>query len=41
MKIPMVDLVGQYRSIQKEIDKAIKGVLESGWFVMGPNVKAF
>ena len=41
MKISMVDMVAQYRSIQKEIDKAVKDVLESGWFIMGPNVKAF
>jgi dTDP-4-amino-4,6-dideoxygalactose transaminase len=37
----MVDLVDQYRSIRKEVDKAVKDVIESGWFVMGPNVKAF
>ncbi|MFC1502489.1 DegT/DnrJ/EryC1/StrS family aminotransferase [bacterium] len=41
MKIPMVDLVAQYKSIQKEIDKVVKDVIESGWFVMGPNVQAF
>ena len=41
MKIPMVDLVVQYRSIQKEIDRAVKDVLKSGWFIMGPNVKMF
>jgi len=41
MKIPMVDLVAQYKSIQKEIDKVVKDVIESGWFIMGPNVKAF
>jgi len=41
MKIPMVDLVTQYKTIRKEIDKAVKEVIESGWFIMGPNVKAF
>ena len=37
----MVDLVNQYQSIRKEMDKAIKGILESGYFVMGPQVEAF
>ena len=41
MKIPMVDLVEQYQSIRKEIDKAVLDVMKSGWFVMGPNVQAF
>ena len=41
MKIPMVDLVAQYKSIQKEIDKVVKDVIESGWFIMGPNVQDF
>jgi dTDP-4-amino-4,6-dideoxygalactose transaminase len=41
MKIPMVDLVEQYKSIHKEIDKTVKEVMASGWFIMGPNVKAF
>jgi dTDP-4-amino-4,6-dideoxygalactose transaminase len=40
MKIPLVDLVGQYHSIKEEMDAAILSVLESGWFVLGPNVKA-
>lgn len=41
MKIPMVDLVVQYRSIKKEIDSVVAEVIESGWFIMGPNVSAF
>lgn len=41
MKIPMVDLVAQYKTIRKEIDNVVKEVIESGWFIMGPNVKAF
>jgi len=41
MNIPMVDLKGQYRVIKKEIDKVVKDVITSGWFVMGPNVQAF
>ena len=41
MNIPMVDLVNQYHRIKKEIDRAIKDVLESGRFIMGPMVTAF
>lgn len=41
MKIPLIDLVAQYRSIREEIDRAIHGVLESGAFILGPNVAAF
>lgn len=39
--IPLVDLVRQYRSIKRETDKAISGVLESGSFILGENVRAF
>ena len=38
--IPMADLVGQYHKIKKEILKAIDEVLESGRFILGPQVKA-
>ncbi|MAG21747.1 MAG: hypothetical protein CL943_00380, partial [Candidatus Diapherotrites archaeon] len=40
-KIPPIDLVGQYNSMKQEIDNAVKGVLDSGHFVLGPNVSAF
>jgi len=40
-KIPLVDLVRQYRSIKKEIDEAILRVLESGRFIMGEEVRKF
>ena len=39
--IPIVDLVAQYRELKSEVDRAIEGVLESGIFIMGPNVAAF
>ncbi|HXW51417.1 MAG TPA: DegT/DnrJ/EryC1/StrS family aminotransferase [Candidatus Acidoferrales bacterium] len=39
--IPILDLTQQYRSMKAEIDAAIRGVLESGVFIMGPNVAAF
>ncbi len=33
-------MVAQYRSIQSEIDEAIRQVLEAGQFILGPNVDA-
>jgi dTDP-4-amino-4,6-dideoxygalactose transaminase len=41
MKIPILDLKPQYASIKAEIHAAIDGVLESGAFIMGPDVKQF
>jgi dTDP-4-amino-4,6-dideoxygalactose transaminase len=38
MNIPLLDLVAQYHSIKPEIDAAVLGVLESGKFILGPNV---
>lgn len=39
--IPLVDLVAQYKSIRKEIDKAIAGVLRKGRFIGGEEVRKF
>ena len=39
MKIPMVDLKGQYNSLKGEIDAAISEVVDSAYFILGPNVK--
>jgi len=41
MEIPLVDLKAQYNSIKDEIDKAIKGVLESTSFILGTEVERF
>ena len=41
MSIPMVDLVEQYNMIKDEIDKAVMEVMETGRFIMGPNVTGF
>jgi hypothetical protein len=38
--VPVLDLKAQYQSIKDEIDGAVLGVMESGYFVLGPNVKA-
>ncbi len=40
MAISPLDLTTQYRRIRQAIDEAIQGVLESGQFVLGPNVRA-
>ena len=41
MHIPMTDLTTQYTSIKEEIDEAIRRVIESGRFILGPEVEAF
>ena len=39
--LPLVDLRAQFRSIDDEIMAAVRGVLESGHFVLGPETEAF
>jgi dTDP-4-amino-4,6-dideoxygalactose transaminase len=41
MKIPLVDLKAQYSALREEIDGAIRKVIESGQFILGPEVAAF
>ena len=41
IKYQMVDLKGQYQKIKPEIDAAVEEVLESAYFVGGPQVKQF
>lgn len=41
MKIPMVDLKGQYESLKEEIDDAMLKALGETRFILGPNVQAF
>jgi dTDP-4-amino-4,6-dideoxygalactose transaminase len=38
MKLNMVDVVGQYRTIKAEVDQAIHAVLDSGQFILGKEV---
>lgn len=40
MNIPMVDLKTQYENIRDEIEKGLHEVLESSYFIMGPNVSS-
>jgi len=39
IKYQMVDLVGQYKKIKPEVDAAIQEVVESAYFINGPQVK--
>jgi dTDP-4-amino-4,6-dideoxygalactose transaminase len=41
IRVPYLDLKAQYQSIKPEIDAAIARVLESGQFVLGPEVAGF
>jgi dTDP-4-amino-4,6-dideoxygalactose transaminase len=40
MNIPILDITRQYKSIKPEIDAAIQRVVESGRFILGPEVEA-
>ena len=40
-EIPLVDLKAQHRSIKAEVDAAVGRVLESGRYILGPEVQAF
>lgn len=39
--IPFFDLTRQYESIRAELDAAAARVMQSGWFILGPQVQAF
>ena len=41
MKVPLVDLSAQYRSIKPEVDAAIQRVLDNTCFILGDEVKTF
>lgn len=41
LNIPMNDFRRRYAENKKAIDRAIGGVLQSGWFVMGPELARF
>lgn len=38
MRVPLADLVHQYQTMKEEVDAAIRSVLESGRFILGPEV---
>ena len=39
--IPFLDLKAQYRQIKPQVDAAVLRVIDSGQFVLGPEVTAF
>lgn len=39
--IPFVSLARQLQDIRDDIDRAVKDVLDSGWYILGPQVEAF
>lgn len=41
MNIPFLDLGAQYQELRADIDAAIARVLQSGWYILGPEVDAF
>ena len=41
MRIPMVDLVAQYRDLQPTLEPAFLNALRAAQFILGPNVQAF
>ena len=40
MKVPLLDLVSQYKEIKPEMDAAIQRVLDSGYFILGAIIEA-
>ena len=41
MKVPFLDLHAAYLELKTEIDAAVARVLDSGWYILGPEVEAF
>lgn len=41
LKVPFLDLKGQYQQIRNEIHEALEEILKSQQFILGPKVKAF
>lgn len=41
MSIPFLDLKAAYLSLKEQIDAAVARVLDSGWYILGPEVEAF
>ena len=40
MRVPLLDLTQQHRSLEADLQAAISAVLQAGQFILGPNVKA-
>ncbi|MCK4617636.1 DegT/DnrJ/EryC1/StrS family aminotransferase, partial [Candidatus Aerophobetes bacterium] len=40
VKISLLDLKSQYKTIEGEVNRVVEEVLESGYYILGQNVKA-
>jgi dTDP-4-amino-4,6-dideoxygalactose transaminase len=40
-RIPFLDVAAAYAELQEELDEAVRGVMASGQFILGPEVTAF
>jgi dTDP-4-amino-4,6-dideoxygalactose transaminase len=41
MRVPFLDVSAAYFELEQQIDAAIEGVLQSTWYVLGPEVESF
>ena len=41
MKVPFLDLGASFRELKPEIETAVARVLDSGWYILGPEVEEF
>ena len=41
LRVPFLDVKGAYLELKKEIDEAVARVLNSGCYILGPEVEAF
>lgn len=41
MQVPFLDLTRLHRGIRQDLDSAYRRVMDSGWFIMGPELEAF
>ena len=41
MNVPFLDLQSPYRELREELDAVYCRVMESGWYILGPEVEAF
>lgn len=41
MNVPFLDLQAPYRELKDDFDAAYRRVMESGWFILGPEVESF
>lgn len=41
MKVPFLDLKAAYLEVKEELDAAYRRVMESGWYILGREVRAF